>query len=60
MSPMQKVWGAPRRTAWLWRMQSSMVTGTVPSYPNTTIPRESPTRIMSIPAASAKEAVGKS
>ncbi len=58
MSPMTKVLGAPLRTLWQARMQSSMVTGTVPWYPMTIMPMESPTRIMSMPACSAKDAMG--
>ncbi len=58
MSPTTNVLGAPRRTASLCTMHWSMVTGTVPGYPYTHMPSESPTRIMSIPAASSNVAVG--
>ncbi len=57
---MTKVLGAPRLTASQCIMHWSMVTGTVPGYPYTHIPRESPTRSISRPAASANCAVGKS
>ncbi len=43
-----KVFLAPRTTALLWWIISSMVTETVSSYPRTTMPRESPTRMSSM------------
>ena len=42
----------PLETAWQWSSISSTVTGRVVSCPCTTIPAESPTRSMSIPAES--------
>ena len=52
-----KVLGAPLRTALQCMIISSMVTGKVLSCPRMTLPRESPTRIMSIPARSSYLAV---
>ena len=43
----------PRRTALVWWIISSMVTDSVSGWPSTTMASESPTRMMSTPAASA-------
>ena len=50
MSPTTQALGAPRRTAAVWRIMSSIVTGSVLSNPSMVMPRLSPTRIMSMPA----------
>ena len=55
---MSHAFAAPRRTAAVWRTMSSMVTGSVLSKPSMVMPRLSPTRIMSTPAASCMTAVG--
>src|SRR5438552_195329 len=60
MSPMSSAREAPRRTARAWWSISSMVTDRVSGWPRTTMARESPTRIASTPAWSARRAVGKS
>ena len=51
---------APRAAAAPCRIMSASSTLTVESKPSTTIPSESPTRITSIPAASAQRAKGAS
>ncbi len=51
---------APRVTHCVISRISSIVTGTVDSRPCTTIPDESPTRIRSTPAASARRPLGAS
>ncbi len=51
---------APRVTHCVMNTISSSVTGTVDSRPWTTIPDESPTRIRSTPAASARRPLGAS
>ena len=51
---------APRVTHCVMNMISSSETATVDSRPWTTIPDESPTRIKSIPAASARRPPGAS
>ena len=48
----------PRMTARVWPSISSIVTGTVSRYPSSTMPRLSPTRMMSIPASSTHCACG--
>ena len=58
MSPTTHAFGAPRRTAAVWRIMSSIVTGRVLSKPSIVMPRLSPTRIMSTPASSWRYAVG--
>ena len=60
MSPTRCATFAPRATALAWWSISSIVTGSVLSYPRTTMPSESPTRIESTPARSRARAVGKS
>ncbi len=51
---------APRVTHCVMNTISSSVTGTVDSRPCTTMPAESPTRIRSTPAASARRPLGAS
>ena len=51
---------APRVTARVRISISSIVTGTVESWPSTTIAAESPTSTMSTPAASASRPLGES
>ena len=51
---------APRVTHWVMNTISSRDTGTVDSRPWTTMPEESPTRIRSTPAASARRPPGAS
>ena len=51
---------APRTTARVSISSSSIVTGTVDSFPSTTIPAESPTSTSSTPASSAMRPLGKS
>ena len=58
MSPITSARRAPRTTAFVWWIISSIVTGMVLEYPRTTIPRESPTSRMSTPASSRSMAVG--
>ncbi len=60
MSPTMKVFGAPRRTHCAWWTITSMVAGMVSVYPSVFMESESPTRMKSIPAASANAAVGAS
>ena len=60
MSPTTTGRFAPRATHCVMRTISSIVTATVDSRPCTTIPDESPTRIMSTPASSARRALGAS
>ncbi len=48
----------PRRAAFTWCSISSMVTDSVSAWPSTTMATESPTRIMSTPAVSARRAEG--
>ena len=47
----------PRATAAPWWIMSSMVTDTVSPKPSITLPRESPTRMESMPASSTRRAV---
>ena len=58
MSATSKAWRVPRRTARVWCSISSSVTGSVLSYPSTTIASESPTSKTSTPASSSSRAVG--
>ena len=51
---------APRLTARVSTIISSIVAGTVESWPSTVIAAESPTRMMSAPAASASRPEGAS
>ena len=51
---------APRVTHWVMNTISSSDTGTVDSRPCTTIPDESPTRMRSTPAVSARRPLGAS
>ena len=60
MSPTTIGRRAPRETHWVMKTISSMVTGTVDARPCTTMPELSPTRIRSMPAASARRALGAS
>ena len=52
MSPTTCARLTPRVTAFVCMSISSMVTGTVSLYPSSTMPRLSPTRMMSMPASS--------
>lgn len=59
MSPTSSGRQAPRATAAQWRNMSIIVTWAVESYPSTTMPRESPTRMQSTePTASIAFAIG--
>ncbi len=58
MSPTTRASFAPRATARVWWSISSMVTGSVVSWPSTTFDSESPTRSTGMPASSRIRAVG--
>src|SRR5436190_29110 len=58
MSPTTSGRSAVRATVRVRKSISSIVTGTVPWWPSTTIPAVSPTRRMSMPACSARRAPG--
>ena len=60
MSPTTSARGRVRVTARQWWSISSMVTGTVLSYPRANSARVSPTRIRSTPAPSARRALAAS
>ncbi len=57
MSMTTSAFSAPRHTAAPKVIMSSMVTGTVLPRPSITLPRESPTRMELMPAASTSRAV---
>ena len=57
MSATTKRDGAPRLTARVCRTMSSIVTDNVSAYPNTVMPRESPTRTASMPLSAINFAV---
>jgi hypothetical protein len=58
MSPTTKAYSTARQTAEVKTSISSIVTGSVVSYPRTVMPTKSPTRIISTPARSMRSAVG--
>src|SRR3990172_10314548 len=60
MSATTSARAVPRTTAFTWWSMSSIVTGMVVSYPNTTIPSVSPTRMSRTPASSTSRAEGQS
>jgi hypothetical protein len=57
-SPITRAFSTPRLTAAVSIVISSMVAGTVDSWPSTTLAAESPTSTRSTPAASTMRALG--